>query len=147
MLLKMTGSVSAQIRPDIENKSILHSMSRSLRVDGLTSVRVEEDRVIFERNFGHSRLFLFAHFGTFVIERQGDYTSIYYDVSLIKLWIIATLVIAILNVPMWLSPNVGGLARFYLLISSFVLICGVNYLMLLLRIRMFIGRTLRQVAV
>lgn len=147
-LLRMKGRVSARVRGDVSSRDLTEQIAQSLRGVGLGHVDMTEDRVSFRRNFtifGAAQRFSFlADRGDFLVRLDRRAAAVYYDISLAKLWAIILPLTLLLAFPVWTSMEVNILDKCLISFGFWLWMFGVQYIVLLVLTRIFLGRLLHE---
>ena len=145
VLLSIRGKISCRLRTDVTSSDVAEEIGRSLRGVGLVHTDVTRDEASFARNFGVSQLFLMASRGSFSVRLNGALTSIHYDISMVKSWIVTSIVGLILSLPIVMEHSIDYRSKYDMVVSTFVLmiLCNVAYyVMILVQSRMFLRQCL-----
>lgn len=156
-LLNIKGKISGQVRDDLTSMDLRNQIVESLREVGLAHVELIGSKVLFRRNLqmpfpprrpvstqARSQFFLVSNRGDFLVESRDGQASVHYDISTIKLWLIASPLIVLFTLLVWVSGEARPIDKYLMAIWSILLLFGGNYVVLMVGTRIFLRRCIRK---
>ena len=148
-LLSIKGNVSRLIKHGISKYYIVNALDIALRRVGVREIQIETDTVMFTNNetFMHSlQTYAGATSGKFFVSLDGANAKVYYDIYVRRLAIGAAPIILMFSLLISIQDNFDSIEKMLFAAFFFLWFFGVNYILILVRTRALLRRTLRKFA-
>ena len=147
-LFCISGRVSARVRGDVECADLANDIAQSLRKAGLEHIEATSNKVSFSRNYSliglSTRIYIMVNKGDFLVRLDQGQATIGFSIATKKLWGVVSPLLLLFVSALLFEGDSGVVSISETAVGLWLWFFGMNYLIILVRTRMFLFRSIRK---